>query len=55
MRESLSVLYVALTRPKHALHIIIAPAKNAEKEKKIPATMAGLLRVALAEGELALP
>ena len=55
VQESLSVLYVALTRPKHALHIIIAPAKNAEKEKKIPATMAGLLRVALAEGELALP
>ena len=55
VQESLCVLYVALTRPAHALHIIIDPSKNAEKERKIPATMAGLLRVALAEGEPALP
>ena len=55
VQESLCVLYVALTRPVHALHIIIAPAKNAEKEKSPPGTMAGLLRVALAEGKPARP
>jgi ATP-dependent exoDNAse (exonuclease V) beta subunit len=42
------VLYVALTRPIHALHMIIAPSK--ENEKTIPATAAGILRAALADG-----
>ena len=45
--ESLCVLYVAITRAKHAVHMIIAPSK--EKEKSIPATMAGLLRQTLTE------
>ena len=45
--ESLCVLYVAVTRAKHALHMIIAP--SSEKEKKIPPTMAGLLRTTLTE------
>ncbi|QDU29985.1 ATP-dependent helicase/nuclease subunit A [Anatilimnocola aggregata] len=44
--ESLCVLYVALTRPVHALHMIIEPAKLTEK--KPPKTAAGLLRAALA-------
>lgn len=47
LRESLCVLYVALTRAVHALHIIIAPPK---KEKKtVPKSHAGILRATLAE------
>ncbi len=53
VEEALCVLYVALTRPIHALHMIIAPAK--ESEKTIPATAAGILRAALAEGRPAEP
>ncbi|NLY02159.1 MAG: UvrD-helicase domain-containing protein [Rhodopirellula sp.] len=45
VEESLCVLYVALTRAIHALHMIIAP--SSEKEKNLPATAAGLLRAAL--------
>lgn len=45
IEEALCVLYVALTRPIHALHMIIAPAK--ENEKFVPATAAGILRCAL--------
>ncbi|HEX7379854.1 MAG TPA: 3'-5' exonuclease, partial [Pirellulales bacterium] len=48
LRESLCVLYVALTRAIHALHVIVAPAKK--NEKSLPATFAGLLRAALAGG-----
>ena len=43
--ESLCVLYVALTRAVHALHMIIAPSK--ENERVLPLTAAGLLRAAL--------
>ncbi|HBO45294.1 MAG TPA: hypothetical protein DD670_15475 [Planctomycetaceae bacterium] len=46
--EALCLLYVALTRAVHALHVIVAPSK--ENEKKIPATPAGLLRAALVGG-----
>ncbi|MBI2481749.1 MAG: UvrD-helicase domain-containing protein [Planctomycetia bacterium] len=51
--ESLCVLYVALTRAVHALHMIIAPSK--ESERVIPLTSAGLLRAALRGNEPALP
>ncbi|MEO8495547.1 MAG: 3'-5' exonuclease, partial [Planctomycetota bacterium] len=51
--ESLCVLYVALTRAVHALHIIIAPSK--ENERTIPLTSAGLVRAALRGNEPALP
>ncbi len=51
--ESLCVLYVALTRAVHALHLIIAPSK--ENERVIPLTSAGLLRAALRGNEPALP
>ncbi|WP_425614619.1 UvrD-helicase domain-containing protein [Anatilimnocola sp. NA78] len=44
--ESLCVLYVALTRAVHAMHMIIEPAKPSEK--KPPKTAAGLLRASLA-------
>ncbi len=47
--ESLCVLYVAMTRAVHALHMIVAPASP--KEKKLRRTFAGLLRAALAEGQ----
>ncbi len=53
VEEALCVLYVALTRPIHALHMIVAPAK--ESEKTIPATAAGVLRAALSGGRAAEP
>ncbi len=48
IEEGVWVVYVALTRPIHALHMIIAPSK--ENEKSVPATAAGFLRAALANG-----
>jgi ATP-dependent helicase/nuclease subunit A len=45
--EALCVLYVALTRAVHGLHIVIRPIK--EKEKSLPKTFAGLIRAALCE------
>ncbi|HEV7225118.1 MAG TPA: UvrD-helicase domain-containing protein [Pirellulales bacterium] len=48
IRESLCVLYVALTRAVHALHMIIAPPTASEKN--LPATFAGVLRSALGDG-----
>lgn len=53
VEESLCVLYVALTRAIHALHLLVAPSKP--NEKTIPATLAGLLRAALANGRKAFP
>jgi ATP-dependent exoDNAse (exonuclease V) beta subunit len=44
--ESLCVLYVAMTRAVHALHMILAPPKS--NEKSMPKTFAGLLRATLA-------
>lgn len=46
IEESLCVLYVAVTRAVHSLHMIVAP--SAENEKSLRATAAGLLRAALA-------
>ena len=43
--ESMCVLYVALTRAAHALHMVIAPAS--EREKSLPKTQAGYLRTSL--------
>jgi len=51
--ESLCVLYVAITRAIHALHMIVAPSK--ENERNLPKTYAGLLRAALADGRPAPP
>lgn len=45
--EALCRLYVAITRPVHALHLIIAPSK--EKETMLPKSAAGLLRAALVD------
>jgi ATP-dependent exoDNAse (exonuclease V) beta subunit len=51
--ESLCLLYVAMTRAVHALHLIVAPSR--ENEKSLPKTYAGLLRAALHEGTLLNP
>lgn len=45
VEESLCLLYVGLTRARHAVEMIVAP--SARNEKKIPATFAGVLRAAL--------
>lgn len=46
--ESLCLLYVAMTRAVHALHMLVAPN---DKEKNLPKTYAGLLRAALTSGQ----
>ena len=48
--ESLCVLYVALTRAVHALHLITKPIVKAEKTG-LPRTFAGLLRASLTDGQ----
>jgi ATP-dependent helicase/nuclease subunit A len=53
VQESLCVLYVAMTRAVHGLHMIIAPAKS--NEKILPKTFAGLLRATLAANRPATP
>jgi ATP-dependent exoDNAse (exonuclease V) beta subunit len=50
VRESMSVLYVALTRAVHSVHMIVAPMGDS-----LPATYASVLRAALAPGLAALP
>jgi ATP-dependent exoDNAse (exonuclease V) beta subunit len=47
--ESLCVLYVAMTRAIHALHMFVAPSKSSEK--KLKRSFAGLLRAALTKGK----
>ncbi len=49
IEESLCVFYVAMTRAVHALHMIVAP--SAENERSLPATLAGVLRAALTDGQ----
>jgi ATP-dependent exoDNAse (exonuclease V) beta subunit len=50
VRESLCLLYVAMTRARHALHIVIDPPR--EKERSTPRTLAGVVRCALVPGSL---
>jgi ATP-dependent exoDNAse (exonuclease V) beta subunit len=50
--ESLCLLYVALTRAVHAVEMVIAPPS---KPEEYSATLAGLLRAALAPGTPAAP
>ncbi|MEX2176597.1 MAG: 3'-5' exonuclease, partial [Pirellulaceae bacterium] len=47
--EAMCVLYVAMTRAVHCLHMILTPPKA--NEKSLPKTFAGLLRASLAESE----
>jgi ATP-dependent exoDNAse (exonuclease V) beta subunit len=49
VEESLCLLYVALTRAVHALHLLIAPSKA--NERNLPSTFAGVLRAALTDGQ----
>ena len=49
VNEALCVLYVALTRAVHALHMIIPPSKT--NERKLPKTFSGLLRAALCDDQ----
>ncbi|HUY36609.1 MAG TPA: UvrD-helicase domain-containing protein [Pirellulales bacterium] len=51
VRETLCVLYVALTRAIHALHMIVAP--SSDNEKTLPAKYSGILRAALTDGQKA--
>lgn len=53
LRESLCLLYVAMTRARHALHMVIAPSKS--NAKTVPGTYAGLLRCALVGDQPARP
>jgi ATP-dependent helicase/nuclease subunit A len=53
LSESLCMLYVALTRAVHALHMIVGPSRP--NENKLPLTFAGVLRAGLAAGRAALP
>jgi ATP-dependent exoDNAse (exonuclease V) beta subunit len=55
--ERLCVLYVAVTRARHALHLLVKPSsppsksrKRSQADSKLPQTMAGLLRAALTDG-----
>jgi ATP-dependent exoDNAse (exonuclease V) beta subunit len=45
VEESLCLLYVALTRAKYSLCMVIAP--SSDNERKVPSTFAGILRAAL--------
>ena len=45
IEESLCLLYVAMTRAVHSLHMVIAPSKA--NERTVPYTFAGVLRTAL--------
>ncbi|MHC4993444.1 MAG: UvrD-helicase domain-containing protein [Planctomycetota bacterium] len=47
VRESLSILYVAITRAVHALHIVADP--SSEGEQRLPASYLGVLRGALTD------
>lgn len=47
-RESLCVLYVAMTRARQALHMVVPPPK--ENERTLPKAHASILRCALTEG-----
>ena len=53
VRESLCVLYVALTRAVHGFEMIIAPSKP--NERSLPATPAGLIRAAITDSQPAPP
>ncbi|MFV0445837.1 MAG: UvrD-helicase domain-containing protein [Planctomycetaceae bacterium] len=49
IEERLCVLYVALTRARHALHMLVPP--STASERKLSLSMAHLLRASLTEGQ----
>jgi ATP-dependent helicase/nuclease subunit A len=54
VQDALSVLYVAMTRARHGLHLILLPLDQDKKNVKFPTTAAGIIRAALPELEEAL-
>lgn len=57
-RDAYSGLYVALTRARHALHLLVKPDsadRNGERKQGKGCTAASLLRAALAPGAVAVP
>ena len=55
MEESLCLLYVALTRAVHGLHLLIRPRWAKSSESHLPKTHAGLVRAALAREQVLEP
>ncbi len=53
VRETLCRLYVTVTRPIHALHVIVPPSSG--RENTLPRSPAGLVRAALTQGGTAAP
>jgi ATP-dependent exoDNAse (exonuclease V) beta subunit len=47
LEGSLCILYVALTRARYALHMLLAPPRADRTERTLPRTLAGLVRGAL--------
>ncbi|MEE3001703.1 MAG: UvrD-helicase domain-containing protein [Planctomycetota bacterium] len=47
VQDALSVLYVAMTRARHAIHIIMLPLVDGKEDEGPPSTATGLLRIAL--------
>ncbi|HRQ74957.1 MAG TPA: UvrD-helicase domain-containing protein [Phycisphaerales bacterium] len=48
-RESLCILYVAMTRARQALHMVVPPPS--ENERTLPKKLASIVRCALTDGE----
>jgi len=47
VQDALSVLYVAMTRARHALHMIVLPLADGKEDEGLPSTATGLLRATL--------
>ncbi|MBM44253.1 MAG: hypothetical protein CMJ36_04485 [Phycisphaerae bacterium] len=54
VQDALSVLYVAMTRARHALHMIMLPLEEGKEDDDLPSTAAGLIRAALPDLDKAL-
>jgi len=54
VQDALSVLYVAMTRARHGLHLILLPIDRDKKQTGFPTTSAGIIRAAIPELEEAL-
>ncbi len=45
--ERLCLMYVAMTRAKRELHLIVPPQRDLERTRKVPTTLAGLVQSAI--------
>ena len=54
VQDALSVLYVAMTRARHGLHLILLPLDRDKEQAGFPTTSAGIIRAAIPELEQAL-